>query len=58
MWPTSTAANDYVPVEPYITNVITFGVGQRTDVLVKATGKPGDTYWMRTKIPVLCSLTK
>jgi FtsP/CotA-like multicopper oxidase with cupredoxin domain len=50
-------ANDYVPVEPYTTNVVTLGVGQRTDVLVNATGKPGDTYWLRTRIPPLCSLT-
>jgi FtsP/CotA-like multicopper oxidase with cupredoxin domain len=27
-------ANDFVPVQPYTTNVITLGVAQRTDVIV------------------------
>jgi hypothetical protein len=52
------SANDFVPVEPYTTDVVTLAVGQRTDILVKAIGKSGDTYWMRTRTPVLCSLTK
>jgi FtsP/CotA-like multicopper oxidase with cupredoxin domain len=27
-------ANDFVPINPYSTNVITLGVGQRSDVIV------------------------
>lgn len=27
-------SNDFVAVEPYTTNVVTLGVGQRTDVIV------------------------
>ncbi|KAF9776417.1 hypothetical protein IL306_005404 [Fusarium sp. DS 682] len=50
-------ANDFVPVQPYDTKVVTLGVGQRTDVLVKADGKL-DSYWMRSNISALCSLAK
>ncbi|SPJ73224.1 related to laccase precursor [Fusarium torulosum] len=50
-------ANDFVPVEPYDTKVVTLGVGQRTDVLVKANGKL-DSYWMRSNISRVCSLAK
>ena len=48
-------ANDYVPIEPYETDVVTLGVGQRTDVVVKATGSATDAVWMRSDISVLCS---
>lgn len=44
-------ATDYVPTVPYTTDVITLGVGQRTDVLVTANGDPTSSYWMRTQIP-------
>lgn len=44
-------ANDFVEVQPYETQVVTLGVGQRTDVIVKATGNPGSSYWMRSFIP-------
>ena len=47
-------ANDFVPIVPYTTNVVTLGIGQRTDVLVKAIGKPTDAVWMRSNIT--CSL--
>ncbi|CAG8948674.1 hypothetical protein HYFRA_00001794 [Hymenoscyphus fraxineus] len=47
-------ANDYVPIEPYMTNVVTLGIGQRTDVLVKATGKANEMFWMRSEIDLLC----
>jgi FtsP/CotA-like multicopper oxidase with cupredoxin domain len=59
-------ANDFIPIEPYTTNVVTLGVslcaldddsqadepkvGQRSDVVVEATGNPEDIYWMRSKI--------
>jgi FtsP/CotA-like multicopper oxidase with cupredoxin domain len=48
-------AVDLVPVVPYNTTVVTLGVGQRTDVLVKATGKPGEAYWMRSNFSQLCA---
>lgn len=51
-------ANDFVPVVPYETNVVTLAVGQRTDILVKATGKPTDAVYMRSNISTLCSPTK
>jgi FtsP/CotA-like multicopper oxidase with cupredoxin domain len=43
-------AVDYIPVEPYETNVVTLAIGQRTDVIVEATGEPGDAYWMRAQL--------
>ncbi|KAF7191904.1 oxidoreductase ptaK [Pseudocercospora fuligena] len=43
-------ANDFVPIVPYTTNVVTLGVGQRSDVIVKATGKPTDAVWMRADL--------
>lgn len=50
-------ALDFVPVVPYETTVITLGVGQRADVIVKATGQPADAYWMRSTIST-CSKGK
>ncbi|KFA54032.1 hypothetical protein S40293_01741 [Stachybotrys chartarum IBT 40293] len=49
-------ANDFVAVEPYETEVVTLGIGQRTDVLVVANGDT-DAYWMRTSIPAACGHT-
>ncbi|KAF2158093.1 multicopper oxidase [Myriangium duriaei CBS 260.36] len=49
-------ANDFVQIQPYTTNVVTLGVGQRTDVIVQAIGKPTDSYWMRANISLPCSL--
>lgn len=40
-------ANDFVPVEPYYTDLVTLGVGQRTDIIVEATGNSTDSVWMR-----------
>ncbi|KAK3944040.1 Cupredoxin [Diplogelasinospora grovesii] len=49
-------ANDFTPVKPYDTKVVTLGVGQRTDVLVKADGgNPQSAFWMRSNISA-CSL--
>ena len=48
-------ANDFVPIEPYETNMLTLGVGQRTDVIVQATGRPTDMVWMRSDISGNCS---
>ena len=48
-------ANDFVPVKPYPTDVITLGIGQRTDVIVQATGAPNSSFWMRSDIDTNCS---
>jgi FtsP/CotA-like multicopper oxidase with cupredoxin domain len=48
-------ANDFVMVEPYETEVVSLGIGQRTDVLVEANGDQ-DAYWMRSTIPTSCAL--
>jgi FtsP/CotA-like multicopper oxidase with cupredoxin domain len=52
-------AQDFVPIKPYTTDLITLGVGQRTDVIVEAVGKAGDAFWMRSQLgagPTSCSL--
>lgn len=44
-------AEDFVPVKPYNTSVVTLGVGQRADVLVTANvGKPDAKFWMRSNM--------
>ena len=48
-------ANDFVPVEPYTVDVITLVVGQRTDIIVEATGEPTDAVWMRAVSSLVCS---
>ncbi|MCJ1312325.1 hypothetical protein MMC25_005999 [Agyrium rufum] len=48
-------ANDYTPLVPYDTTVVSLSAGQRTDVLVKATADPSGTFWMRARQPVLCN---
>ncbi|OQO03485.1 hypothetical protein B0A48_10149 [Cryoendolithus antarcticus] len=50
-------AHDFVPVNPYDADVITLGVGQRTDIVVTATGKSTDAVWMRSTISLKCSLS-
>jgi FtsP/CotA-like multicopper oxidase with cupredoxin domain len=47
-------ANDFVPVQPYSTTVVTLGVGQRTDVIVEGTGSPDNAVWMRAAIDMDC----
>lgn len=47
-------ANDFVPLQPYTTDIVTLGVGQRTDVIVEATGNSTDAYWMRASIDMDC----
>lgn len=54
-------ANDFVPLVPYTTDVVTLGIGQRTDVLFKASGNPTDSIWMRSTLgpsghPADCTL--
>lgn len=43
-------STDYVPTVPYTTNVVTLGIGQRTDVLVTAGGESDSSYWMRSQL--------
>ncbi|KAI0472501.1 laccase [Xylaria cf. heliscus] len=50
-------SNDFVPIEPYETNVLTLGVGQRADILVNATSPSTDAVWMRSYISELCAAT-
>ncbi|KAK9413328.1 putative Laccase [Seiridium unicorne] len=51
-------AMDFIPIKPYTTNVITLGVGQRSDVIIH--GKSGNltnqAYWIRSNISTLCAL--
>ena len=48
-------ANDFVPVKPYNTTMVTLGVGQRSDILVQAIGEPTDAVWMRSDASEACS---
>lgn len=48
-------ANDFVPLLPYNTSVASLGIGQRTDVIVHATGDPSSAYWMRASVGTNCS---
>ncbi|KAH6624308.1 Cupredoxin [Chaetomium sp. MPI-SDFR-AT-0129] len=48
---------DFIPVVPYETDVVTLGIGQRADVLVKATGRPTDSLWMRSDISPKCAVS-
>lgn len=49
-------ANDFVPVQPYQTEFVTIGVGQRVDVLVTANSGSG-SYWLRASNSVGCGDT-
>jgi FtsP/CotA-like multicopper oxidase with cupredoxin domain len=49
-------ANDFIPIQPYTTEVVTLGIGQRTDVLVTANvGSINSSFWMRSNISTPCS---
>jgi FtsP/CotA-like multicopper oxidase with cupredoxin domain len=39
--------NDFVAVEPYQTDMVTLGVGQRTEVIVQGGDDPTESVWMR-----------
>ena len=43
-------ANDFTPIVPYDTKVITLGVGQRVDVLVTANADSGSAFWLRSDL--------
>ncbi|KAL8829353.1 MAG: hypothetical protein Q9191_002062 [Dirinaria sp. TL-2023a] len=48
-------ANDFVPVKPYTTNMVTLGIGQRTDVLVKANLPATSAVFMRSDLSAKCA---
>jgi FtsP/CotA-like multicopper oxidase with cupredoxin domain len=50
-------AADFVPMVKSSHNVVPLAIGQRLDVIVYASGKPGDSYWMRSIIQS-CSSAK
>ncbi|KAG9236721.1 Cupredoxin [Amylocarpus encephaloides] len=50
-------ANDFVPIIPYDTKVVTLGIGQRTDVLVTGLKNYSGAYIMRSSIDAPCSLS-
>ena len=49
-------ANDFVPVKPYQTNMVTLGIGQRTDVIVEAKMPSNSAVWMRSDLSAKCDL--
>ncbi|QIW99986.1 hypothetical protein AMS68_005504 [Peltaster fructicola] len=40
-------ANDFVPIVPYMTDLVTVAVGQRTDIIVTGGNNPDEAVWMR-----------
>ncbi|PVI01802.1 laccase-like multicopper oxidase [Periconia macrospinosa] len=49
-------ASDLVPIEPFETNVVTIGMGQRYDVIVTANqADTADSFWMRAIPQSACS---
>ena len=48
-------SNDYVEIEPYETNVVTLGVGQRSDVVIEGIGSTQGAYWLRVVAPAACA---
>lgn len=46
--------NEFLTVVPYETNMVTLRIGQRTDVIVEASGPPNSSFWMRADIPGPC----
>ena len=50
-------ANDFTPLVAYETDVITLHVGQRTDIVVKASEDVTGAFWMRSTISLNCSVS-
>lgn len=48
-------ANDFVPIRKYDTKVVTLGIGQRTDVLVKADMPADSAVFMRSDLSAKCA---
>ncbi|KAJ9221105.1 CAZyme family AA1 [Paecilomyces variotii] len=55
--PLQVITTDFVPIEPYWTNSISIGIGQRYSVIVDANQTAGN-YWMRTTPVLNCSGNK
>lgn len=51
--PFQVIATDFVPVEPYSTNYIQIGIGQRYDVIINANQTAGN-YWFRSAADANC----
>lgn len=49
--------NDFVPIEPYETDMLSIGIGQRADVIVEATGESTDAIWMRSDVSATCAVS-
>lgn len=49
-------AADLVPIQPYTTNTLSIGIGQRYDVIVEANQAAGN-YWLRSIPQSSCSST-
>ncbi|RDW59662.1 hypothetical protein BP6252_12749 [Coleophoma cylindrospora] len=47
-------AADFVPIQPFTTDIVSLGVGQRYDVIVEATADVGN-YYLRAVAPAACS---
>lgn len=47
-------SSDFVPIEPYETDILNINIGQRYNILVKADQEPGD-YWMRSDNQRACA---
>ncbi|KAI2467262.1 putative multicopper oxidase [Annulohypoxylon bovei var. microspora] len=47
-------AADLVPIEPYTTEVLSIGIGQRYDIIVEADQEEGD-FWLRAYPDTACS---
>lgn len=47
-------AADLVPIEPYVTDVLSIGIGQRYDIIVEADQDSGD-FWLRAYPDMACS---
>ncbi|KAL1847322.1 hypothetical protein Plec18170_008670 [Paecilomyces lecythidis] len=52
--PLQVITTDFVPIEPYWTNSISIGIGQRYSIIVDANQTAGN-YWMRTTPVANCS---
>jgi len=45
---------DFVPIQPYQTDVVSIGIGQRYEVIIEA-NQPVDNYWLRATAQTSCS---
>ncbi|KAI9727714.1 MAG: hypothetical protein M1828_005942 [Chrysothrix sp. TS-e1954] len=51
--PLTVITSDFVPIQPYTTNFLLMGIGQRYDVIIEANQTAG-AYWFRADVPALC----